>query len=278
MAVEKPSIYINTKTNLFVIHWLISERCNENCRFCYSNFGSKVIDLKEAKRVADLLKKSRFKIVKFTGGEPLLYPHMKKLLVYCKNLNIETHLHTNGILVNDYFLRNINKYVDQLSLSLDGSTDKIQTEVTRPKLHYKKNIEILKKIKNKDIEISVKTLVCKINQNDIINLGNLLSKFKVDYWVLFEFRPLGKGKINKKMFEISHRKYEFIKKRIIEKFSDRFKLIFVSKEIGHSPYVFINSIGEVFTIHPKIEKNIFVGNILHGNVKGIIKKIKELHK
>ncbi len=278
MPLENPRKYVNVKNNMHIIHWLISEKCNENCKFCYANFGNKFISLKEAKRIVDLLRKEGFDTIKFTGGEPLLYPHIKKILSYCKSKKIRTELHTNGLLISNSFLKNIKKYVDELSLSLDGSNEEIQTKVTRLKVHYSKNIEILKKLKKPNIEISLKTLVCKINQEDIIALGMILSNFKIKSWVLFEFRPLGKGKMNRKMFEISHNKYEFIKKEVIKKFTKKFKLIFISKEIGHSPYVFINSSGDIFTIHPNLEKDVFIGNLLKQDVREIIKKIKKIHK
>jgi MoaA/NifB/PqqE/SkfB family radical SAM enzyme len=279
MPVENPSKYINTIKNLTTVHWLITEKCNESCKFCYGIFRNNHISLKDAKKIVNFLKSIGITKIKFTGGEPLLYPYLKEVILYAKKLGIHTHIHTNGLLVDDKFIEFVTKHFDMnddFSLSLDGSTEEIQTAVTRPKGHFSKNITILKKLKDKKFPISVKTLVCKINYNDIINLGRLLSDYKVD-WVLFEFRPLERGKKNRKMFEISHKQYISVTNDITKNFSKNFKLIFIPKKVGHWPYIFIDALGEMFTIHPKFEKDIFVGNLLKEDTQKLLDKLKRIH-
>lgn len=277
MIIQTPHKFINNINQFHVANWLISEECNEDCRFCICEHKKGHLEIDKAMAVIDILSNNKINVIKFTGGEPLLYPEIWDVLAYAKSKHIETHLHTNGLLLTRDKLDTIGSYVDVLGICLDGSTQEIQSAVSRPANHFDQTINILKNRKPSESKIAVRTLLCDSNKDDIINIGNMLCDYNISCWIIFQFRAHGRGKENRSFFEISDDAYTNIQYQLDSNFKDRLKIVMISRGIAHSPYFFINSQGDVFTIHPEKEENLFIGNILEDDFNKLFDYIYKTH-
>jgi cyclic pyranopterin phosphate synthase len=66
--------------------------------------GNSPYDINAAKTLIKLAKQNRFQTVRFTGGEPLLFPEiLQELLDECDNEFQRLVLNTNGTLLHKYF-------------------------------------------------------------------------------------------------------------------------------------------------------------------------------
>ncbi len=277
MLIRTPQKFINNINQFHVVNWLISEECNEDCKFCLCEPVKGHLNFDKARAIIDILCKKDIQVIKFTGGEPLLYPGIWDVLAYAKSKNIETHLHTNGLLLTEEKLNRLDNYVDVLGICLDGSTKEIQSKVSRPENHFEHTITILKNWNPSGSKIAVRTLLCNANKDDIINIGDLLCEYNISCWIIFQFRAIGRGRTNSNFFEISDETYSDIQLQLENTFKDRQKIVMVSKDIAHSPYIFINSQADVLTIHPKKEENIILGNILEDDSNMLFDHIYNAH-
>jgi len=66
------------------------------------------------------------------------------------------------------------KLADRVSLSLDGSTPAVLTKMRQDGRMLKKVLGVLGTLRAQHTEVSVKTLVTKVNAEDIVNIGKLL--------------------------------------------------------------------------------------------------------
>ena len=90
--------YINHKQGL-AINWHMTERCNYNCKFCFSRYGNanELCDnIGESKQIILKLWENNFKKITFTGGEPPLCKNLGELIKYANNLGMATSIVTNG--------------------------------------------------------------------------------------------------------------------------------------------------------------------------------------
>ena len=90
------------ENELYSICWNLTNKCNENCKFCYRKLCSdNIID--ENLQIFDKL--SNIKIGKITlcGGEPLLYNGLFELATYTRNKwsSILLSITTNGSINED---------------------------------------------------------------------------------------------------------------------------------------------------------------------------------
>jgi MoaA/NifB/PqqE/SkfB family radical SAM enzyme len=61
-----------------------------------------------------------YTVASFSGGEPLLYPHLPELLKQAHQSQMRTAVTTNGILLDDKHLEKLLGNVDVIAISLDG--------------------------------------------------------------------------------------------------------------------------------------------------------------
>ncbi len=74
MIIRTPNKFVNNINQLHVVNWLISEECNENCKFCICELQKGFLEIDKARAIIDILSEKKIGVIKFTGGEPLLYP------------------------------------------------------------------------------------------------------------------------------------------------------------------------------------------------------------
>jgi Fe-coproporphyrin III synthase len=111
-----------TGSPVFQIH--PSVRCNLACAHCYSSsspWASRALDpavVRDAIRDAAEL---GYGTISISGGEPLLYPALAELLIFCKSLGLTVTITTNGTLLEGRRLDQLVSLVDVLAISLDGN-------------------------------------------------------------------------------------------------------------------------------------------------------------
>ena len=201
----------------------VSAICNMDCKFCFANWrqNRKQLPLERVKSIIDKLKEYGIEAINLTGGDPLLRNDIVDICKYCKEKGLMTIISTNGIeLMNK---KEVLQYIDSINLPLDSYNPDIHNEM-RPcavKNHHKLVLELIDYINTNypNIKIKINTMVGKLNINDIINIGNLITG-KVYSWKLGKFLSSGYGKGFEEMFSITNEEYEKEVARCKEKYKD----------------------------------------------------------
>ena len=101
----------------------ITFRCNSLCGYCNvwqdDKFkGYEELTLERGRQILDELHELGVRYVDFTGGEPVLHPHINGIVQYAKSLGMTVEITSNGI----RFAKHIDAivpYVDTMNVSLD---------------------------------------------------------------------------------------------------------------------------------------------------------------
>ena len=110
--------FFGKRLPLFV-GWMITSRCNMNCEYCNSGkICSRELGTQESFDLIDRLAAAGTRMIRFTGGEPLLRDDIGCLLRHAKSKGLITGLSTNGTLLPAR-IHEI-QGVDLVCLSLDG--------------------------------------------------------------------------------------------------------------------------------------------------------------
>lgn len=100
---------------------MLTNRCNLSCKHCCATqvMSKKDISFDILGKVIELNPLQ----IALSGGEPLLHNQIEDILKFIrKQYTGQIELDTNGTLVNKY-LDSIIKYVDKVSISIDGIND-----------------------------------------------------------------------------------------------------------------------------------------------------------
>lgn len=103
---------------------ILTDVCNFKCPYCrgVKNDFKKTLTLKEAENIVDLWASNGLKNIRFSGGEPTLWPELVKLIEYTKNKKSIKHIaiSTNGSSDIKLYRRLVKFGVNDFSISLDA--------------------------------------------------------------------------------------------------------------------------------------------------------------
>lgn len=93
-----------------LVSWNTTNQCNMFCDHCYRDAGAKAadeLDTDEARKLIEEIKKAGFKIMIFSGGEPLLRPDIYELGSYARQQGLRPVLGTNATLITPQTAREL---------------------------------------------------------------------------------------------------------------------------------------------------------------------------
>jgi uncharacterized radical SAM superfamily Fe-S cluster-containing enzyme len=116
-----------------------TNKCNITCRDCYrENLGKHKAFSKVKKEIDVSIKKRNCDYITIAGGEPLLYPHLKKVIKYINSKNVFTVLLTNGIELT------LEKIIKLKQIGLSKLIIHIDSGQNRPEWENKNEMELNK--------------------------------------------------------------------------------------------------------------------------------------
>jgi len=161
----------------------ITEKCNLTCKHCYitdkNPIDSPFDKLKEI--IKDFYELQGVKLV-LTGGEPLLYSHLKELLLYLKDIPLIKVLLSNGVLIkkSPELIDLLRDNYFEVFVSIDG-LERTHNDF-RDANCFQDSIEGIKTLLKEGITVSVNTMVHKQNLNEFDemfklfkSLGNIIN-------------------------------------------------------------------------------------------------------
>ena len=95
-----------------IVSWNTTNACNMYCAHCYRDAGCKAeeeLSTAEAKTLLEQIARAGFKIMIFSGGEPLLRPDILELVAYATQLGLRSVFGTNGTLITPEMARELKK-------------------------------------------------------------------------------------------------------------------------------------------------------------------------
>lgn len=174
----------------------LTNRCNLDCKICYrKSWEHNFCDMKEDvlnKLTNELKIHSDLREIVIGGiGEPTFSKHFKKALESLKDYTLTVT--TNGTLIDEELSEYLVKYVDVVTISIDGLSDKYE-EIRGINLDLiVKNIGILNKVKNKFSSkrplIDIQFVLSSKNLNEVFKVMDLASDLKANKFIISNIIP-----------------------------------------------------------------------------------------
>lgn len=163
-------------------YFKISNQCNLGCFFCSQNCNADnafVMSLKEGKLF--LRKMRNFGVIKiiYTGGEPLLYPHLYDLLSYGKQLGFDQTIVTNGMFLQK--MESVLPFISSIGISLHGD-ENVHNEITGNHNSYNLTINNIIALRDKHkFPVNINYTFNNLNQTEssLSNVKDFCDKYGV---------------------------------------------------------------------------------------------------
>ena len=179
----------------------LTDKCNLRCVYCMpedkvyeNNLINDTLSFNDYKFIINGLSQVGIKKIKFTGGEPLLYPHLIELIKYAHyECNIEDiSITTNGIGLNEIAYELKRSGLKSVNISLDSLKSYKYKSITRGG-----NLtDVLKSI-NRCLELGIKVkincvVIKRFNDDEVYDFIEMANYYPIDVRFI-ELMPLGEG-------------------------------------------------------------------------------------
>ncbi len=184
--------------------WEMTYKCNLSCIHCLSDSGSKRKDeltTKECIKVIDTLSAMKVFQLNIGGGEPFMRSDFLYLMDYAHEKGMVTCISTNGTLIDRQIAKQLVHPLVYIQVSLDGATPETNDPI-RGKGSFEKVISALECLKERDIEVSINTVLTKLSIHSLDKMADLAKAYGAKFRVS-RFRPSGRGKDSWEQLNVS---------------------------------------------------------------------------
>jgi MoaA/NifB/PqqE/SkfB family radical SAM enzyme len=173
--------------------------CNLSCIHCHASGGKPAVDeltTDEAKRLLDQLAEvSEFRMMAFTGGEPLVRPDLFELLAYSQALGFANTMATNATLIDDTVARRLRRHGVVIgAVSLDGFDAATHDYVRGQPGSFEAALQGMRALRRAGILLHINITAMEYNMNQMEPLMALVDELGTGILLMYQLVPVGRGR------------------------------------------------------------------------------------
>jgi len=203
-----------------ILSWNATNKCNLKCGHCYRNSGTEIqgeLSTEEAKALIDQIAKANFKIMIFSGGEPLMREDIFELIKSADKAGLKPVLGTNGTLISKEIAQKLKDAgISTIGISLDSLDSQKHNLFRGDNEAFRNTIYAMKNCRDLGIRFQVHTTVMNWNKTEIINLTDFSVAMGAAAHHIFFLIPTGRGK-NIETETLNSKEYETLLTSVIKK-------------------------------------------------------------
>lgn len=178
--------------------WEVTAACNLTCVHCHAAGGRPAKDelsTDEAKQFIDQLARAKeFRMLVYTGGEPLVRPDLFELLHYSKKAGFWNVIATNGTLITDdvaFRLRDAG--VVGLAVSLDAANKEVHNRIRANPTAFDRAMRGIRAIKKAGMLLQVNTTAMEYNVEGLKELIARVDELNASIMLMYQLVTVGRG-------------------------------------------------------------------------------------
>jgi putative heme d1 biosynthesis radical SAM protein NirJ2 len=203
-----------------IISWNSTNQCNMFCEHCYREAGEKAeeeLSTDEAKRMLEEIVRADFKIMIFSGGEPLMRPDIFELIAYAKNLGLRPVLGTNGTLISPEVAEKLKMAgLMGAGISLDSLDVKKHDQLRHYEGAFREAVQGMNNCREVGLPFQIHTTVFDWNQDELENITDFAIETGAVAHHLFFLVPTGRA-VDLEEESLRAEAYEEVLERILKK-------------------------------------------------------------
>ena len=203
-----------------IISWNTTNQCNMFCKHCYREAGEKnnqELNTEEGKELIDEIAKAGFKIMIFSGGEPLMRKDIFELVEYATSKGLRPVFGTNGTLLTREVARKLKEVGTMgMGISLDSLDSEKHDAFRGYKDGFKQAVEGMENCVKEGLPFQIHTTVMDWNSSELEAITDFaVEKGAVAHHIFF-LVPTGRA-VDIEEETLRAQEYEDIITRILKK-------------------------------------------------------------
>ena len=165
---------VNSTKYLNTISMELSSHCNLKCIMCShptNKRQSYLMSFDNFKMIINKIQKTQINQLFLNMGEPFMNKLVFRMIAYAKRLNFQVYISTNGLLLNESYIKNILKTgVDALKFSIEGYSKEVYEKIRIGGSFNNliKNVKLMKELRDRSgskMSIRISTILMKDNED-----------------------------------------------------------------------------------------------------------------
>jgi radical SAM protein with 4Fe4S-binding SPASM domain len=178
--------------------WEVTTACNLKCIHCHASAGAPDRDeltTEEGRRLIDsLAAHRRFRMLVFTGGEPLVRPDIFELLEHAKKAGFVNVLATNATLIDAAAARRLKLAgVAAAAVSLDSCLEPVHNEIRKNPDAFRLAMEGIEALKRAGIKLQINITALGRNNGELEGIIELAAGLGAAIVLVYQLVPVGRG-------------------------------------------------------------------------------------
>jgi radical SAM protein with 4Fe4S-binding SPASM domain len=180
--------------------WLeLTAACNSKCLHCYSESGPsrKSLDLVPHHRWLSLIDEAKAAgatDIQLIGGEPLLYPKWRELVIKAHQIGYEyIEIFTNATLIDEDCIAFFKQYNVNIATTIYANNASVHDSVTLHPNSFTKTMTAIKKMIEANIPLRIASIIMKANEQEVPNILKLYEELGMPDAYPDVIRPTGRG-------------------------------------------------------------------------------------
>jgi putative heme d1 biosynthesis radical SAM protein NirJ2 len=184
-----------------IVSWLTTNRCNLRCQHCYQDADTldalteNELDTTEAKTLIDQIARAGFKIMIFSGGEPLLRPDIFELVTYASGKGLRPVFGTNGMFITPEVAQKLKDAgAAAMGISLDSLDPAKHNQFRGDSQAWELAVQGMENCRAIDLPFQIHTTIIDWNQNELLDIIDFAVEKGAIAHQPFFLIPVGRGK------------------------------------------------------------------------------------
>ncbi|MBN7771944.1 putative heme d1 biosynthesis radical SAM protein NirJ2 [Clostridium aminobutyricum] len=180
-----------------IVSWNTTNQCNMYCKHCYRDSGcleNSELTTQQGKELLNEMAKAGFKMIIFSGGEPLMRPDIFELVEHAVQLKLRPVFGTNGSLI-DYntALKLKEKGAMAMGISLDSLNAEKHNDFRGYPNAWEEAVEGMENCRKAGLPFQIHTTVMNWNQKEILDITDFAVKIGAKGHHIFFMVPTGRA-------------------------------------------------------------------------------------
>lgn len=203
-----------------IVSWNTTNACNMYCAHCYRDAGCKAdeeLSTGEAKELLNQIARAGFKIMIFSGGEPLMRPDILELVRHAASLKLIPVFGTNGTLITRDMAKKLKDAgAKGMGISLDSTDAEKHDKFRAFKNAWSGAVEGMKNCREVGLPFQIHTTVMDWNQHELEKITDFAVEIGAKAHHIFFLVPTGRA-ASIEDEALRQKEYEEVLIRIMEK-------------------------------------------------------------
>lgn len=203
-----------------IISWNTTNQCNMFCEHCYRDAGARAeeeLNTEEGKALLDEIAKAGFKIMIFSGGEPLMRPDIFELVEHAVKLGLKPVFGTNGTLITPEVAKKLKDAGTMgVGISLDSMSPQKHDKFRAYEGAWREATIGMKNCRDAGLAFQIHTTVVDWNYDEVTDLTDFAVAMGAVAHHIFFLVPTGRA-VQIEEESIRAEQYEALLTKLMEK-------------------------------------------------------------